>query len=158
MKTVKALAALIACTAMFSTAHASVIDLGTVAGTTYLEGLLSPGSFSDTYAFSLSSTSDIEAAFKKVYGINNFKWTLDEFENGKYVSLGKHPSFNDLGSGLYEFVFTGFAAKPVSVYFGGFRVAAVPEADTWLMLLVGAGLLAYQLRRRGKALRHSLTA
>ena len=33
----------------------------------------------------------------------------------------------------------------------------VPEADTWVMLLVGSGLVAYQLRRKQRAVSRTLT-
>ena len=32
------------------------------------------------------------------------------------------------------------------------HVVAVPEAETWVMLLVGLGLVAYQLRRKQRLL------
>jgi hypothetical protein len=143
--------------AMFPPVNAAVFDLGTISGTTYLAGIDGPGSFKDSFGFDLTSPSDLSAHFNPIFGVSGFKWSLDEFIGGEYVSLGRHPSFSDLGSGLYEFVFTGTAAIP-GVYFGDFHVSAVPEIDTWLMLLLGAGLLAYQLRRRQRALRRPLAA
>jgi hypothetical protein len=134
-----------------------VFDLGTVSGTTYLGGIDPPGPFKDTFGFDLTGTSDLSAHFNPIFGVSHFKWSLDELIGGTYVSLGQHPSFSDLGSGLYEFAFTGTAAIP-GVYFGDFHVSAVPEMDTWLMLLLGAGLLAYQLRRRQRAHRRPLAA
>lgn len=33
---------------------------------------------------------------------------------------------------------------------GSFSVSVVPEVETWVMLLIGAGLIGYQLRRKNK--------
>ena len=39
-----------------------------------------------------------------------------------------------------------------------FSVAAVPEPEEWAMMLVGAGLVSYQVRRKQKGLRQSVLA
>jgi hypothetical protein len=157
MKLTKLLLALLVGSALVPHARAGVIDLGSAAGTTYLEGLIAPGAFTDSFGFGLSGPSDLSADFKPVFGISGFHWTLDELEGGKYVSLGRHPSFNDLGSGLYKFVFCGTALQPVNIYFGDFHVGAVPETNTWLMLLLAAGLIVYRLPGRQRSLPPSLT-
>ena len=41
---------------------------------------------------------------------------------------------------------SGFGVSP------RIHVVAVPEAETWVMLLVGLGLVAYQLRRKQRLL------
>ena len=33
---------------------------------------------------------------------------------------------------------------------GSFTISVVPEVETWVMLIIGAGLIAYQLRRKNK--------
>lgn len=33
---------------------------------------------------------------------------------------------------------------------GSFTISVVPEVETWVMLIIGAGLVAYQLRRKNK--------
>jgi hypothetical protein len=42
-------------------------------------------------------------------------------------------------------------ASPLNLSTFGVTVAAVPEAETWAMMLVGMGLVGWQLRRKVKA-------
>jgi len=46
---------------------------------------------------------------------------------------------------------TVFGSTSTPSFFGsyGLTVTAVPEAETWAMMLVGVGLVGFQLRRRG---------
>ena len=61
-------------------------------------------------------------------------------------------SFDDLAAGKYRFDVDGLTGGRKGLWVGQMTVGAVPEADTWLMLLVGGGLIAYQLRRKQRAL------
>ena len=54
-------------------------------------------------------------------------------------------SFNDLASGWYTLYIGGTDANALN---GGYDlvVSAVPEAETWAMLLAGLGLIGWSLR------------
>jgi hypothetical protein len=71
---------------------------------------------------------------------------------GGALTLGKY-TFADLAPGCYAVAIFG-TAKFLSGYAATYRVsvAAVPEIETWLMLLIGLGLAAYQLHRKQKTL------
>jgi hypothetical protein len=62
-------------------------------------------------------------------------------------------TFADLAPGSYTVAMFG-TAKYLRGYASSYRVsvAAVPEIETWSMLLIGLGLAAYQLHRKQKAL------
>lgn len=57
-------------------------------------------------------------------------------------------SFTAATVGSYNATVFGNTSTPS--YFGsyGLTVTAVPEAETWAMMLVGVGLVGYQVRRR----------
>lgn len=134
--------------------QAAVLSLGTFSNTNYLVGVDNAGSFTDFYKFQLNGSSDVTGAFAPFFGVSNFGWTLDQYKGGTYTPLtGSNGSFSNLSSGPYEFVFDGTVTPfPLGAYIGSYSVTAVPEPDTWLMLLIGAGLLAYQLRRKQRSL------
>ena len=46
----------------------------------------------------------------------------------------------------------GYKWPQVSIHRGTLHVAAVPEADTWVMLLMAFGIVVYQLRRKQRSL------
>lgn len=68
------------------------------------------------------------------------------------LTLGRH-AFADLTPGSYTAAVFG-PARNAGANSAVYRasVAAVPEIETWLMLLVGLGLAGYQLHRKQKAL------
>jgi len=53
----------------------------------------------------------------------------------------------DLISGSYKSEHSGTRRGLQRSNLGGFSVDSVRETDTWIMLVVGAGLISYQLRR-----------
>ena len=61
-------------------------------------------------------------------------------------------TFSSLSQGDYEFLITGTGLSHGGSYFNAFAVSAVPEADTWVMLVIGAGLVGFQLRRKHQSL------
>jgi hypothetical protein len=70
------------------------------------------------------------------------------FESGVSGSTGAQMvtlSFNDLASGWYTLYIGGTDANALN---GGYDlvVSAVPEAETWAMLLAGLGLIGWRLR------------
>jgi hypothetical protein len=111
-------------------------------------------SFTDYLNFSLSGPSDISGVLAGLH-IRTFSATLtstsgfsESFHRGNF-------NFDDLAGGNYTMAFSGIGASRFGGAYGTiFSVTAVPEADTWLMILIGAGLVAFQLRRKQKTLRH----
>jgi hypothetical protein len=59
-------------------------------------------------------------------------------------------TFNADSAGTYTAYLFGKPASDLGGSFG-ISISAVPEVETWVMLLVGMGLVAYQLRRRSRA-------
>jgi len=150
-------------------AQAVTIDLGTASDGSYGFGrALNFGeTFTDYVNFNLDTSADVTSFIKSfdmsifgfdLIGIDNFSTGLQKFGGGGYnsiASLTSNPaSFDDLLSpGAYRFSVAGTASGFFGgVYRGTLHVAAVPEADTWVMLLMGLGLVAYQLRRKQRSL------
>ncbi len=153
------------------------LNMAAEAKTTHL-GLLSDGdarsshgrvhkgtlTFSDTVTFRLASESSIADIFTALKGITTF--TVSLFLNGsKLDSFSGGPGGNP--SGATSHTFTDLAAstkgqhysllingtgKGGATYFNALSVQAVPEADTWLMLIAGVALVAFQLRRKQNSL------
>jgi hypothetical protein len=120
--------------------------------------LLSTGtSFNDTLNFSLNTLSDLGGIVGET-GISGFTATISGGSLSTPTSLTSQYFLTDLTAGSYTMTFKGVASSGSSlvpnIYGTFFSVAAVPEPDTWLMLLIGAGLVGFQLRRKQKVLRH----
>ena len=71
---------------------------------------------------------------------------------GGLLDFGTY-SFADLAPGSYSMSIFG-SAQAISGYIATYRVAvaAVPELETWLMLIIGLALAGYQLHRKQKTL------
>jgi len=111
-------------------------------------------SFQDTTHFTLTSTSTLSGTVIPIRLISP-SWSLSNGMGvlaGGALTLGKY-TFADLAPGSYTVAIFG-TARYLSGYAASYRVsvAAVPEIETWLMLLIGLGLAAYQLHRKQKAL------
>jgi len=111
-------------------------------------------SFQDSIHFTLTSTSTISGLVTPARLISA-TWSLSNAMGalaGSALTPGKY-TFADLAPGSYTVAIFG-TAKYLSGYAATYRVsvAAVPEIETWLMLLIGLGLAAYQLHRKQKAL------
>ena len=148
--------------ALSSAANANSLSYGTLTdGALYSFGeLVTDGtSFTDTLTFSLNSLSDL-TGFLGETGISGFSADLTGGSLGA-TSVSLLPSayrLDDLSAGTYTMTFKGTAstggANIPGIYGTFFSVAAVPESDTWLMMIIGAGLVGFQLRRKQKVLRH----
>jgi hypothetical protein len=58
-----------------------------------------------------------------------------------------------LGPGSYQVALSGIGTGFFGgLYRGSLQVAAVPEADVWVMLLVGFAVVLYQLRRKQRSI------
>ena len=73
------------------------------------------------------------------------------FANLDAVTLSAAPQ-------TYTLKVIGNAVTAGSSYAGAVTVEAVPEPEEWAMMLVGAGLVSYQVRRKQKGLRQSVVA
>jgi hypothetical protein len=151
-------------------AHAVAIDLGTVSDGSYGFGrsLNFGETFTDYVNFDLDTSADVSSFIKSfdmsifgfdLIGLDNFSTGLERLgTGGSYSSIAaltsSPASFDDLLSpGAYRFAIAGTASGFFGgLYRGTLHVAAVPEADTWVMLLMGLGLVAYQLRRKQRTL------
>ncbi len=128
-------------------------------------GRVHGGAFSDTVTFRLASESYVADIFTALKGVSSF--TIDLFSGGSLLdsfsggaagfpstsfpthlfgalapsAVGQHYTLEIMGTGARH-----------ARYFNSVAVSAVPEADTWLMLMAGVGLVALQLRRK----QHSL--
>jgi hypothetical protein len=148
---------------------AKTIDLGTVdSGTaSFTERLDFGATFTDYVTFGLTNTSQVNSFIKSfdlsifsfdVLGIDNFSATLQQLGQGGFqtlATLSSGPmSFDELLTpGQYRIKLNGVASGFFGgLYSGSLQVAAVPEAETWVMLLVGFGLVVYQLRRKQRSL------
>lgn len=121
-------------------------------------GFGSAGSFADIVNFSLTAPSRI-SGYVAALGIDadftlNFGSTTiagGPFSTDQY-------SFADLAPGNYSLSIFG-TNNTFGGYIGSYNVAAVPEAETWMMIIVGLGLVAFQLQRKQRSLRgQSLSA
>jgi hypothetical protein len=113
-----------------------------------------PQSFSDVINFTLTSTSSI-SGFLASFRLQSASWQLSSasrvLDGGALIS-GRY-TFADLTPGSYSVSIFG-DSRAFGFYAATYRVAvaAVPEMETWLMLAIGAGLVAFQLHRKQKAL------
>jgi hypothetical protein len=124
-------------------------DFGLVSGL-----FTKPQSFEDIINFTLTSTSSI-TGFVTPFRLQSAGWSLSSssgvLDSGA-LSLGRY-SFADLTPGSYSMSIFG-DSRAFGFYSASYRVAvaAVPEMETWLMLAIGAGLVAFQLHRKQKSL------
>ena len=151
-------------------ANASTTNLDTVGTGTYNFGkVLSFGeSFTDYVNFNLDTSAEVSSFIKSfnmsffnfdLLGIDNFSAKLQSKGSGGTFttllsSVANPISFDDfLGPGSYRLAIAGTASGFFGgVYRGTLQVAAVPEAETWLMILVGFGIVLYQLGRKQRSL------
>jgi hypothetical protein len=164
---------------LVATTQAKTTDLGTLAaGTTqYFFDAGLQDHFTDYINFDLASAASLKDGFvfaPKIGGltkVKDFSLTLQSLESSTWIdlaTLGTGPgtfkgltySFANLLPGSYRLVLDGIGSGHFGGgYIGGLSVAAaVPEASTWAMLMVGFGLVAYQLRRKQKTLEQQLLA
>jgi hypothetical protein len=113
-----------------------------------------PQSFTDVINFTLTSTSSISGFFAP-FRLESARFSLSSSSRvlaGGALAFGRY-SFADLAPGSYSVSLFG-DSRAFGFYAATYRVAvaAVPEMETWLMLVIGGGLVAFQLHRKQKAL------
>jgi hypothetical protein len=150
-------------------AQAATTSLGTVGEGSYGFGrAINFGeTFTDYVNFSLNDSAEVSSFIKSfdmsifnfdLLGIDNFSTGLQKLGSSGYstvASLTSNPaSFDDLLSpGSYRLSMAGTGSGFFGgIYRGTLHVAAVPEADTWVMLLMAFGIVVYQLRRKQRSL------
>lgn len=159
MKIAKLVFSLIVGLGAMTVANATTIHLGNVDDESRNFGVFTPknAAFKDFVRFRIGETSAVNFSFQSFYHIvaSSFHVKLQEKESGGWnaVTLGS-PSFIDLTTGTYRWVVTGLTGKQGGFWTGQMSVAAVPEADVWMMLLTGVGLIGYQLRRKQQSIKH----
>jgi hypothetical protein len=160
MKSVKILAALLLTTFVFAQANATTTKthelgiLGDGDSGFITNGFVGPDTFSDIVNFSLSGASSTISGFFVSPGV--FGLTYDLLFEGASLFSGSFNagsySFADLAPGNYQVLLNG-SNRRVGSYLASYNVTAVPEPETWLMIVVGLGLVGFQLHRKQKSLR-----
>ena len=176
MKFIQSLLALALAGSMGSAVAVGPGYLGDLVGQTYtitntINGFNTP--IADVYDFDIGSlVSETVATAVKVslsfggsstpiYNINNFAITLKDTNGFQYAFDN---SFNALGEleltatlapsalgapGFYQFLVTGTTSGSAGgVYLGALSAQAVPEAETYGMMLAGLGLVGFMVSRR----------
>jgi PEP-CTERM motif len=135
---------------------ARTIPLGKVSDSSpsmFFDAVKKDRSFSDVVSFRLTSFADISGTLLST-GIKNLTISLasSSFTETVKGGIGSY-SLTDLAPGVYKFDITGLTGRRGGAYLSAFNVVpAVPEADTWLMIVIGAGLVGLQLRRKQKGI------
>ncbi|XVJ69088.1 MAG: PEP-CTERM sorting domain-containing protein [Rhizobacter sp.] len=165
-----------ACVLLWGTAfqaHAATYNLGTVssgAPLSFNAAVTSAGAFSDIFTFTLP------AAFGTGFSLLNFPvgglfntvltsatlfsnadgalFSSDDTiaRSGTITSTGISFTGGASAAGSYYLNVTGIATGPQGgLYNGAISVAAVPEPETYAMLLAGLGVMGFIARRRNNA-------
>jgi hypothetical protein len=180
MKISSLLLAAVLSVGLVSMSHAKTTDLGSLSSSSSTQYFFDAGlhdHFTDYINFDLASAASLSDGFvfaPKIKGLtklSDFSLSLQSLQSSSWINLatlGTGPgtfkgltySFANLAAGSYRLVLDGMGSGHFGGgYIGGFSVAAAtPEAETWAMLLVGFGLIAYQLRRKQKTLEQQLLA
>ena len=165
---------------MVSLSHAKTTDLGPLSSSSSTQYFFDAGlhdHFTDYINFDLSSAGSLSDGFlfapklKGLTKVADFTLSLQSLQSSSWINLatlgnggggfkGLTYSFANLMPGTYRLVLDGVGSGHFGGgYIGGFNIAAAtPEAETWAMLLVGFGLVSYQLRRKQRTLEQQLLA
>jgi hypothetical protein len=139
-------------------ANAATYSAGTIGPGTYTNSFSAPSSNQaggenlDHFLFTLASTADI-TVFGQDFADGYVLGRMDLITGGpafSFIATGT-PSFNILGlaAGNYQINFKNESGNLATGSFtGGVTVAAVPEPETYAMLLAGLGLIGFSARRR----------
>lgn len=139
-------------------AHATTTDWGSLStgSTKSFFNTDLTGTFTDSYTFSLGKDAMVGQASTPML-LKFGSWTISEiagysvalFQSGGAKPIAAGTSFStQLGKGIYQLNVSGTGTN--GIYSGALTVAAVPEPETWAMILIGATLVGFQLRRKSK--------
>ncbi|WP_295761757.1 FxDxF family PEP-CTERM protein [Undibacterium sp.] len=155
-----------------ATANATVIDLKPTKDTsffTFAHELTEKGSFFDTFNFSFTGTSDLSFGLASINSkstkISGLSFELFRDVNGKksesigffgqpntlviQPSTPLEPEYLNVSAGNYHVEIKGNSYGALGGnYSGNMTVMAVPEPETYAMMLAGLGLIAVLSRRR----------
>lgn len=147
-----------------SSAQAITYSAGTLSTTPYINTATVVGAFSDTYNFtvaalpnvagaSVAANLDLGSLSLHISGLTLGLYTAGNTMLGSDTVTGPTDIQvnlnNTLAAGNYYFKVTGIGdgvATNSGVY--TFTAAAVPEAETYAMMLAGLGLVGFMARRR----------
>jgi hypothetical protein len=154
----KALLIVLLAVGCIAQAEARTIKLGDISDSSpsiFFDVFKAKKSISDVVSFRLTSFADISGSLFSV-GIKNLTISLGSSSFTETISHGigfGSYSFANLAPGVYKFDITGLTGRRGGGYLSAFNVVpAVPEADTWLMIVIGVGLVGLQLRRKQKGI------
>ncbi|HEV7446346.1 MAG TPA: FxDxF family PEP-CTERM protein [Steroidobacteraceae bacterium] len=159
MKTLKLFFAAAVALGTLSGAQAATFNLGNVDRETRYFGdtVGKKSSFTEVVKFKLTEQSAVDFAFKSFHDIikGSLAVQLQEKVSGGWTTIATaSPSFADLSAGKYRWEVSGITGRQSGFWGAKMAVTAVPEADVWMMLLIGVGLVGYQLRRKQQSLKH----
>lgn len=112
------------------------------------------GSEFKSYSFNIGATGDYKATLSDFGFPDAFDYLGLAISKGSTL-LGKitNPgsfTFSASNAGMYTALVFGDTASPYNFGSFGLSVSPVPEPEAWALLLLGAGLMGYQLRRQSK--------
>lgn len=123
--------------------------LGMLDGSSVSVGqVVGSGLFVDTYSFSLGAPATVFGGAFSLF-VEGFQVELLDSGFTSYgidMDLTDGFSFAGLGAGSYALQFAGFSTSPSGVYGGA--VAAVPEPETYALMLAGLGMVGFMAARR----------
>ena len=109
------------------------------------------GNLKETLAYAQSGPTATTTAWGELilHGVNDVS-TTDTYEGGISGSVGSgfaSLEFSDMQPGWYA-AFVGGSNPASTAGWYSFTVSAVPEMETWLMMLAGMGILGWHLKKQ----------
>jgi hypothetical protein len=118
-------------------------------GTAFVGGNVSGTPWTDGYSFSIASLSDLWGQTVVTSGIGAYSVTLYD---SAFTLIGSDStpatfSFSGLAAGDY---FLTYAGVGTGSYGGVLEVTAVPEPETYALMLAGLGVVGFMAARRSR--------